>query len=87
VRVEYPAITDVGISVQIDEPSFAESWDQFSVEPTLEEHRKFKLVRVEALNRALRGFLRELVRFRCCGARGTARTRRTWSWPTPSTCW
>jgi 5-methyltetrahydropteroyltriglutamate--homocysteine methyltransferase len=52
--------------VQLDEPSFAKSWDQFSVEPTLEEQRKFSEMRVEALNHALHGIPRELVRFHCC---------------------
>ena len=66
MREEYLAITNAGIIVQIDEPSFAESWDQFSVEPTLEEYRTFTDVRVEALNHALRGIPRELVRFHCC---------------------
>jgi 5-methyltetrahydropteroyltriglutamate--homocysteine methyltransferase len=66
MREEYLAITGAGLIVQIDEPSFAESWDQFSVEPTLDEYRKFTDVRVEALNHALRGIPRELVRFHCC---------------------
>jgi 5-methyltetrahydropteroyltriglutamate--homocysteine methyltransferase len=66
MREEYLAITNAGIIVQLDEPSFAESWDQFSVEPTLEEYRKFTMVRIEALNHALRGIPRELVRFHCC---------------------
>jgi len=66
MREEYLAITNAGIIVQIDEPSFAESWDQFSVEPTLDEYRTFTDVRVEALNHALRGIPRELVRFHCC---------------------
>ncbi len=66
MREEYLAITNAGIIVQIDEPSFAESWDQFSVEPTLEEYRRFTDDRVEALNHALRGIPRELVRFHCC---------------------
>ena len=66
MREEYLAITNAGIIVQIDEPSFAESWDQFPVEPTLDEYRKFTDVRVEALNHALRGIPRELVRFHCC---------------------
>jgi 5-methyltetrahydropteroyltriglutamate--homocysteine methyltransferase len=66
MREEYLAITNAGLIVQIDEPSFAESWDQFSVEPSLDEYRKFTDVRVEALNHALRGIPRELVRFHCC---------------------
>ena len=66
MREEYLAITGAGIIVQIDEPSFAEAWDQFPVEPSLEEYKKFTMVRVEALNHALRGIPRELTRFHCC---------------------
>jgi 5-methyltetrahydropteroyltriglutamate--homocysteine methyltransferase len=66
MREEYLAITNAGIIVQIDEPSFAENWDQFATEPSLEDYRKFTMVRVEALNHALRGIPRELTRFHCC---------------------
>jgi 5-methyltetrahydropteroyltriglutamate--homocysteine methyltransferase len=66
MREEYLAITNAGIVVQIDEPGFAENWDQFAVEPSLEDYKKFTMVRVEALNHALRGIPRELVRFHCC---------------------
>ena len=87
MREEYLAITNAGIIVQIDEPSFAENWDQFATEPSLADYQKFTMVRVEALNHALRGIPRELVRFHCCwGSAGTARTRPTSRWPTSSTC-
>jgi 5-methyltetrahydropteroyltriglutamate--homocysteine methyltransferase len=66
MREEYLAITNAGIIVQIDEPSFAENWDQFASEPSLDEYKKFTMLRVEALNHALRGIPRELVRFHCC---------------------
>jgi 5-methyltetrahydropteroyltriglutamate--homocysteine methyltransferase len=66
MREEYLAITNAGIIVQIDEPSFAENWDQFAVEPSLEDYKKFTMVRVDALNHALRGIPRELTRFHCC---------------------
>jgi 5-methyltetrahydropteroyltriglutamate--homocysteine methyltransferase len=66
MREEYLAITNAGIIVQIDEPSFAENWDQFATEPSLEDYKRFTMVRVEALNHALRGIPRELVRFHCC---------------------
>ena len=66
MREEYLAITNAGIIVQIDEPSFAENWDQFASEPSLADYQKFTMVRVEALNHALRGIPRELVRFHCC---------------------
>jgi 5-methyltetrahydropteroyltriglutamate--homocysteine methyltransferase len=66
MREEYLAITNAGIIVQIDEPSFAENWDQFAIEPSLEDYKRFTMVRVEALNHALRGIPRELTRFHCC---------------------
>jgi 5-methyltetrahydropteroyltriglutamate--homocysteine methyltransferase len=66
MREEYQAITDAGLIVQIDEPSFAENWDQFNPEPSLEDYREFTMVRVEALNHALRGIPTELTRFHCC---------------------
>jgi 5-methyltetrahydropteroyltriglutamate--homocysteine methyltransferase len=66
MREEYLAITGAGIIVQIDEPSFAENWDQFAEEPSLEDYKAFTMLRVEALNHALRGIPRELVRFHCC---------------------
>ncbi len=66
LREEYLAITGAGLIVQIDEPSFAEAWDQFNPEPTLEDYRAFTMVRIEALNHALRDIPRELTRFHCC---------------------
>jgi 5-methyltetrahydropteroyltriglutamate--homocysteine methyltransferase len=66
MREEYLAITNAGLIVQIDEPSFAENWDQFDPAPSLEDYRTFTMVRVEALNHALRGIPQELTRFHCC---------------------
>ncbi|HWI21152.1 MAG TPA: hypothetical protein VNT22_00905, partial [Baekduia sp.] len=63
---EYRAITDAGLTVQIDEPSFAESWDAINPEPSLEDFREYTMLRVEALNHALKGIPREQVRFHCC---------------------
>jgi 5-methyltetrahydropteroyltriglutamate--homocysteine methyltransferase len=63
---EYQAIADACLIVQIDEPSFAENWDQFNPAPSIEDYRAFTNVRVEALNHALRDIPREQVRFHCC---------------------
>jgi 5-methyltetrahydropteroyltriglutamate--homocysteine methyltransferase len=63
---EYQAIADAGLIVQIDEPSFADSWDAINPEPALEDFRAYTMVRVEALNHALRNIPREQVRFHCC---------------------
>jgi 5-methyltetrahydropteroyltriglutamate--homocysteine methyltransferase len=66
LREEYLAITEAGLIVQIDEPSFASNWDQFDPEPSLEDYRAFTMVRIEALNHALRGIPPELTRFHVC---------------------
>jgi 5-methyltetrahydropteroyltriglutamate--homocysteine methyltransferase len=66
LREEYLAITDAGLIVQIDEPSFSSNWDQFEPEPSLEDYRAFTMIRIEALNHALRGIPEELTRFHGC---------------------
>ena len=54
MREEYKAIIDAGLTVQLDDPSLAESWDQINPEPSLEDYLKFIQLRVEATNWALR---------------------------------
>ena len=66
LREEYRAITDVGLTVQIDAPDLAESWDQFEVEPDLQDYRRFSTVRIEALNHALEGIDPARVRYHMC---------------------
>ncbi len=66
LRNEYKAITDAGLTVQIDAPDLAESWDQFKVEPDLQAYREFSRVRIEALNSALEGIDPALVRYHVC---------------------
>lgn len=66
LREEYLAITDAGLTVQIDDPSIAENWDQINPEPSVEDYRAFTRIRVDALNHALRGIPEERVRFHLC---------------------
>ncbi|MBD3689655.1 cobalamin-independent methionine synthase II family protein [Nanchangia anserum] len=66
LREEYTAITDAGLTVQIDDPSVAEAWDQIQPEPSVEDYRDFIQVRIDALNHALAGIPREQVRFHIC---------------------
>ncbi|MBW3067925.1 cobalamin-independent methionine synthase II family protein [Actinomyces sp. 594] len=66
LREEYRAITDAGLTVQIDAPDLAESWDQFVTEPSLEDYRRFSAVRIEALNHALEGIDPAQVRYHVC---------------------
>ena len=55
MREEYKAIVDAGLVLQLDDPAIAENWDMVNPEPTVEEYRKFSMVRVEALNHAIKG--------------------------------
>lgn len=66
MREEYKAIVDEGLTVQIDDPSIAESWDQINPEPTVEDYLDFTRLRVEALNHALRDLPQEQIRFHLC---------------------
>jgi 5-methyltetrahydropteroyltriglutamate--homocysteine methyltransferase len=63
---EYKAIVDAGIVLQIDDPSIADNWDAIVPEPSLDAYKKFTMVRVEALNHALRGLPPDRVRFHLC---------------------
>ena len=63
---EYKAITDAGLTVQIDDPSIAESWDQINPAPSVEDYRDYIQIRIDALNQALEGIPEEQVRFHVC---------------------
>lgn len=63
---EYKAITDAGLTVQIDAPDIAESWDQINPEPALSDYRDFISLRIAAVNRALEGIPEDQVRFHVC---------------------
>jgi 5-methyltetrahydropteroyltriglutamate--homocysteine methyltransferase len=66
MREEYKAIIDAGLVLQLDDPSIAENWDMINPEPSAEEYRKFSMVRVEALNHAIRGLPTDRIRFHLC---------------------
>jgi 5-methyltetrahydropteroyltriglutamate--homocysteine methyltransferase len=66
MREEYKAIIDAGLILQLDDPGIAENWDQINPEPSVEDYRKFTMVRVEALNHAIRGFPSDRIRFHLC---------------------
>ncbi|MGO1542818.1 MAG: cobalamin-independent methionine synthase II family protein [Gulosibacter sp.] len=66
LRHEYRAIVDAGFTVQIDDPSIAESWDQVVPEPSVEDYLAFTQVRIDALNHALEGLPEDKVRFHLC---------------------
>ena len=66
LREEYRAITDAGLTVQIDDPSLAESWDQINPAPSFDDYRRYIQVRVDAINTALEGIDPDLVRLHLC---------------------
>ncbi len=66
MREEYKAIIDAGLVLQLDDPSIAENWDQINPAPTVEEYRRFTMLRVEALNHAIRDLPQDRIRFHLC---------------------
>jgi 5-methyltetrahydropteroyltriglutamate--homocysteine methyltransferase len=66
MRVEYRMITDAGFLVQIDDAWIPALWDRIGITMGLEAFRKYCLMRVEALNHALKGIPQEQVRYHFC---------------------
>jgi 5-methyltetrahydropteroyltriglutamate--homocysteine methyltransferase len=66
MRVEYQAIVDAGLILQLDDPATATGWDMITPEPPLDDYKRFTLVRIEALNHALRGLPAERIRYHLC---------------------
>jgi len=66
MREEYKAIIDAGLVLQIDDPGIAENWDMINPAPTVEEYRRFTMIRVEALNYAIKGLPQDRIRFHLC---------------------
>jgi 5-methyltetrahydropteroyltriglutamate--homocysteine methyltransferase len=66
MREEYKGIIDAGLMLQLDDPAIAENWDQIVPEPSVEDYKRFTMVRVEALNHAIEGLPTERIRFHLC---------------------
>jgi 5-methyltetrahydropteroyltriglutamate--homocysteine methyltransferase len=65
MRVEYQAIVDAGLLLQIDDPRMATHYNR-TPGASIADCRKFIALRVEAVNHALRGIPVERVRFHTC---------------------
>src|SRR6185503_8114721 len=65
MNVEYRAIVDAGLVLQIDDPRLATHYNR-TPGASIEECRKFIALRVETVNHALKGIARERVRFHTC---------------------
>jgi 5-methyltetrahydropteroyltriglutamate--homocysteine methyltransferase len=66
MREEYAAIVAAGLVLQLDDPGLPDSWDMANPEPGLDEYKKFAILRVEALNHALRGLPEDRIRYHIC---------------------
>jgi len=66
LREEYKAIVDAGLILQVDDPAIAENWDMINPEPSVEDYRKFAMVRAEAINQAIKGLPEDRIRFHLC---------------------
>ena len=63
---EYQAIVDAGLVLQIDDAFLATMYDTMVPPATLADYRDWADLRVEALNRALRGIAPERCRYHIC---------------------
>src|SRR6266545_4140094 len=66
MREEYKAIVDAGFILQLDDPSIAENYGVIAPEPSREAYNKFTMVRVEAINHAIKGLAKDRIRFHLC---------------------
>jgi 5-methyltetrahydropteroyltriglutamate--homocysteine methyltransferase len=66
LAVEYRAIVEAGFVLQLDDPGLPDTWDMLDPHPTLDEYRRYAMLRVEVLNHALRGIPEDRVRFHIC---------------------
>jgi 5-methyltetrahydropteroyltriglutamate--homocysteine methyltransferase len=65
MHVEYKAIVDAGLLLQIDDPRMATHYNR-AVNSSIDDCRRFIGLRVEAVNHALRGIPEDRVRFHTC---------------------
>jgi 5-methyltetrahydropteroyltriglutamate--homocysteine methyltransferase len=65
MHVEYKAIVDAGLLLQIDDPRMATHYNR-AVDSSIDDCRKFIALRVETVNHALRGIPEDRVRFHTC---------------------
>lgn len=66
LRVEYQAIVDAGLILQVDDAWLAALWDRIGMEMGLQEFRKYCQLRIDVLNHALRGISPDRVRYHLC---------------------
>jgi 5-methyltetrahydropteroyltriglutamate--homocysteine methyltransferase len=66
LNVEYRAVMEAGLYVQVDDAFLTSSYDLMVPPKTLKDYRKWAEVRIEALNHALKGIPEEKSRYHLC---------------------
>jgi 5-methyltetrahydropteroyltriglutamate--homocysteine methyltransferase len=66
LAVEYETIARSGLTLQVDDAWLAALWDRLGPELGLEGYKRYCMLRVEALNHALRRVPQEQVRYHMC---------------------
>jgi 5-methyltetrahydropteroyltriglutamate--homocysteine methyltransferase len=66
LQVEYETIAAAGFKLQVDDAWLVALWDRIGVDMGLEAFRKRCMMRVEALNHALRNIPTEQIRYHLC---------------------
>ena len=69
MHVEYRAIVEAGLVLQIDDPDLADGW-QTEPDVTLEQYRRRAQLRTEVLNHALRGLPEDRIVMHMCWGSG-----------------
>jgi 5-methyltetrahydropteroyltriglutamate--homocysteine methyltransferase len=66
LRVEYETIAQAGVLLQIDDAWLPALWDRIGIPMGLPAYQRYCMLRVEALNHALRNVPEEQVRYHLC---------------------
>jgi 5-methyltetrahydropteroyltriglutamate--homocysteine methyltransferase len=66
MRVEYEAIVASGVTLQVDDAWLPALWDRIGMQMGLDAFKKRSIVRIEALNHALRNVPEHRVRYHLC---------------------
>ena len=66
MRTEYQTIIEAGIILQVDDAWLPALWDRIGIQMGLDAFRKRSILRVEALNHALRGLPSDRIRYHLC---------------------
>ena len=66
LRLEYRAIVDAGFGLQLDDPGLPDTWDMLEPQPSIQDYKRYAMLRVDALNHALEGIPEGRVRYHIC---------------------